>query len=120
PTPTTEPTPQTVNVVPEAYLGKDYRTVQSQLSALNLDVTVEQQEDATAKPGTVIALSRSGRVEVGSPITITYAVAPSPVPTTAVPTPAPSTSSVAGPTPLSPLPTCAANQTPGTPATCTP
>ncbi|MGN7201826.1 protein kinase domain-containing protein [Arthrobacter sp. SAFR-044] len=122
PTPTPTPTPETVDIIPEAYLGKPYQTVQSELSAKNLDVTLEQQVDATAKPGTVIALSRSGRIEVGSPITVTYAVAPapSPAPTSAAPTPTPTTSSQAGPTPISPLATCAAGQTPGIPPTCAP
>lgn len=121
PTPTQEPTPETVNVIPEAYLGKDYRTVQSQLSAMNLDVTVQPQVDVNSAPNTVIALSRSGRVEVGSPITVTYAVAPSPAPTTNAPTPtsAPSTPSAAGPTAPSSLPACGPDQVPGLP-TCRP
>ncbi|HEX7201639.1 MAG TPA: protein kinase, partial [Arthrobacter sp.] len=34
PTPTQEPTQETVNVIPAAYLGKDYRQVQSELSNL--------------------------------------------------------------------------------------
>lgn len=124
PTPTTTPTTETVNVIPEAYLGRDYRTVQSQLSALNLDVSVEPQVDANAAPNTVIGLSRSGLVEVGSPVTITYAVAPEPAPTTSAPAPAPTaaptTSSVAAPTLESPLPDCTDGQQPGTPPTCNP
>ena len=126
PAPTQETAPQTVNIIPEAYLGKPYRTAQSELSALNLDVSVQPQVDPTATPGTVIGLSRTGRVEVGTPVVITYAVAPQtsapPAPTTTTaPKPTPTTSSpVAGPTPISPLPTCAAGQTPGTPPTCTP
>ena len=127
PTPTQAPTTQTVNIIPEAYLGKPYQSAQSELSALNLDVSVQPQVDATATPGTVIGLSRTGRVEVGTPVVITYAVAPQtsapPAPTTTAPKPTPaptSSSAVAGPTPLSPLPSCAAGQTPGTPATCTP
>jgi hypothetical protein len=119
PTPTPTPTPETVNVIPEAYLGKDYRTVQSQLSALNLDVTVQPQVDANSAPNTVIALSRSGRMEVGTPITVTYAVAP-PAPTTTAPTSAPSTPSAAGPTAQPTLPACGNNQLPGLPPTCQP
>ena len=117
PTATQPPTPETVNVIPEAYLGKDYRTVQSQLSALGLDVTIQPQVTANSAPDTVIALSRSGRVEVGSPVTVTYAVAP-PAPTSSTPTPAPTTSSVAAPTAESALPTCAAGQDQGIPPTC--
>lgn len=121
PTPTSEPTQDTVNVIPAAYLGKDYRQVQTALANLGLQVTVLPQESRTAVPGTVLELNPTGVVPKGSLITVIYATAPSPAPTTAAPTPAPATSSpVAGPTPLSPLPTCAAGQTPGTPATCTP
>jgi serine/threonine-protein kinase len=121
PTPTSEPTQDTVNVIPAAYLGKDYRQVQTSLANLGLQVTVLPQESRTAAPGTVLELNPTGVVPKGSLITVIYATAPSPAPTTAAPTPAPTTSSpVAGPTPLSPLPTCAAGQTPGTPATCTP
>jgi eukaryotic-like serine/threonine-protein kinase len=123
PTVTTPPAPETVNIIPEAYLGKDYRTVQSQLSALNLDVSVQPQVDANSAPNSVIGLSRSGLVEVGSPVTITYAVAP-PAPTTTSPPPsptqAPTTSSVAAPTAQSPLPDCAAGELPGLPPTCKP
>ena len=109
-----------MNVIPEAYLGKDYRTVQSQLSALNLDVTVQPQVDANAAPNAVIALSRSGRVEVGSPVTVTYAVAPSPAPTTPAPAPPAPTTASAAPTPQSTLPDCGNNELPGLPPTCRP
>jgi serine/threonine-protein kinase len=124
PTPTPEPTQDTVNVIPAAYLGKDYRQVQTALANLGLQVTVLPQESATADPGTVLELNPTGPVPKGSLITVIYATAPSPPPTTTTapkPTPTPTTSSpVAGPTPISPLPTCAAGQTPGTPATCAP
>ncbi|TQJ39038.1 serine/threonine-protein kinase [Arthrobacter sp. SLBN-112] len=124
PTPTPEPTQDTVNVIPAAYLGKDYRQVQTALANLGLQVTVLPQESATADPGTVLELNPTGPVPKGSLITVIYATAPSPAPTTTTapkPTPTPTTSSpVAGPTPISPLPTCAAGQTPGTPATCAP
>jgi len=119
PTVITPPPPETVNVIPEAYLGKDYRTVQSQLSALNLDVSVQPQVDADSAPNSVIGLSRSGLVEVGSPVTITYAVAP-PAPTTSSPAPTTTTSSVAAPTAQSPLPDCADGELPGLPPTCKP
>ncbi|WP_285243416.1 serine/threonine-protein kinase [Pseudarthrobacter sp. fls2-241-R2A-127] len=119
PTPTPTPTQDTVNVIPAAYLGKDYRQVQSSLAGLGLQVTVLPQE-STATPGTVLELNPTGTVPKGSLITVIYATAPKPAPTSAAPTPAPTTSPVAGPTPISPLPTCAAGQTPGTPPTCTP
>lgn len=121
PTPTTQPTQDTVNVIPAAYLGKDYRQVQASLAGLGLQVTVLPQESSSAAPGTVLELNPTGAVPKGSLITVIYATAPpKPAPTTAAPSPTPTTSSQAGPTPLSPLPTCAAGQTPGTPPTCTP
>ncbi|NUS35498.1 MAG: serine/threonine protein kinase [Pseudarthrobacter sp.] len=120
PTPTPTPTQDTVNVIADGYLGKDYRQVRTQLEQLGLQVTVLPQESRSAAPGTVLQLNPTGTVPKGSLITVVYATAPSPAPTTAAPTPAPTTSSVAGPTPLSPLPTCASGQTPGTPAACTP
>jgi hypothetical protein len=113
PTPTPTPTQDTVNVIPAAYLGKDYRQVQASLAGLGLQVTVLPQE-STATPGTVLELNPTGTVPKGSLITVIYAAAPKPAPTTAAPTPAPTTSPVAGPTPISPLPTCAAGQTPPT------
>jgi serine/threonine-protein kinase len=120
PTPTPTPTQETVNVIPAAYLGKDYRQVQSALAGMGLAVTVVPQESSSAAPGTVLELNPTGVVPKGSQITVVYATAPSPAPTTAAPTPAPTTSSVAGPTPISPLPTCAPGQLPGTPPACTP
>ena len=121
PTPTPEPTQDTVNVIPAAYLGKDYRQVQAALAGMGLQVTVLPQESRSAAPGTVLELNPTGTVPKGSLITVIYATAPSAAPTTAAPKPTPTTSSpVAGPTPISPLPTCAAGQTPGTTPTCTP
>ncbi|MHC6591724.1 serine/threonine protein kinase [Arthrobacter sp. C152] len=119
PTPTPTPTQDTVNVVAAGYLGKDYRQVQTQLEQLGLQVTVLPQE-STATPGTVLELNPTGTVPKGSLITVIYATAPKPAPTSAAPTPAPTTSPVAGPTPISPLPTCATGQAPGTPPTCAP
>jgi serine/threonine-protein kinase len=118
PSVTPTPTTQTVNIIPEAYLGKDYRTVQSELSAMDLDVTIQSQVDANSTPNSVIALSRTGRVEVGSAVTITYAVAPAPEPTQTTVAPRPTT------TPSAPassaLPACNAGQLPGLPPTCAP
>ncbi|MDP9985796.1 serine/threonine-protein kinase [Arthrobacter oryzae] len=124
PTPTPEPTQATVNVIPEAYLGKPYRQVQAALAGLGLQVTVLPQESSSAAPGTVLELNPTGVIPKGSAITVVYATAPAPAPTptptTVVPTPAPTTSSQAGPTPISPLATCAVGQAPGAPPTCTP
>jgi serine/threonine protein kinase len=120
PTPTQEPTQETVNVIPAAYLGKDYRQVQSELSNLGLAVTVEPLQTSEAAPGRVVGLNPTGPLPVGSPITVTYAVAP-PTPTaTPTPTPVPTTSSVAAPTATSLLPDCADGELPGAPPTCKP
>ncbi|MEV7634983.1 protein kinase [Pseudarthrobacter enclensis] len=124
PTPTPTPTQETVNVIPDAYLGKDYRQVQSELSALGLVVNGVQQE-SSENPGTVLDLNPTGPVPAGSTITVTYAIAPSPPPTTTAPTSeaptttAPSTAQSA-PSPQLPLPACAAGEQPGTPPTCAP
>ncbi|MFJ6078772.1 protein kinase [Pseudarthrobacter sp. NPDC092419] len=117
PTPTEEPD-ETVNVIPAAYLGKDYRQVQAELAALGLQVTVVPQETSAAAPGEVLELNPTGELPKGTPITIIYAVAPpepEPAPT---PTPEPTTSSVAVPTAGSALPACGTGEEPGTPPTC--
>ncbi|GAA1784535.1 hypothetical protein GCM10009712_34680 [Pseudarthrobacter sulfonivorans] len=121
PSATPTPTTETVNIIPEAYLGGDYRKAQSELSAMGLDVTIQSQVDPNSTPDSVIALSRTGRVEVGSPVTITYAVAPAPTPTptqtSAAPRPTVAQSTpAAAPT----LPTCNLGQQPGTPPACVP
>ncbi|WP_164203726.1 protein kinase domain-containing protein [[Micrococcus luteus] ATCC 49442] len=112
-------TTATVNIIPEAYLGKNFQTVQSELSAMDLDVTVQSQVDPNSAPNTVIALSRSGRVEVGSPITITYAVAPpAPEPTQTTVEPQPTSTQSAPAT--AGLPTCSPGAEPVQPPTCAP
>lgn len=111
-TPTPEPT--TVNVIPAAYLGKDYREVQAALGAMGLSVTVIPRE-GDEKAGTVVELNPTGTVAKGSPVTVIYAV-PSTAPTTApATTQSPSPSATA-----SSLPSCTAGQLPGVPATCKP
>ncbi|MFM9275931.1 PASTA domain-containing protein [Pseudarthrobacter sp. NKDBFgelt] len=122
PTPTSEPTQELVNVIPAAYLGKDYRQVQADLAALGLAVTVVPQESTADAPGRVLELNPTGAVPEGTAITVVYAVAPEPEPTTSAPVPAPTaaptTSSVAAPALESPLPDCTDGQQPGTPPTC--
>jgi hypothetical protein len=113
-TPTPEPTPTTVNVIPAAYLGKDYREVQAALGAMGLSVTVIPRE-GNEKPGTVVELNPTGTVPKGSPVTVIYAV-PSTAPTTA-----PATTQAPSPSPTaSALPSCTAGQLPGVPPTCKP
>ncbi|MFY9636817.1 MAG: protein kinase, partial [Cellulosimicrobium cellulans] len=110
----------TVNIIPEAYLGKNFQTVQSELSAMDLDVTVQSQVDPNSAPDTVIALSRSGRVEVGSPITITYAKAPPPSPEPTQTTMEPQPTSTQSAPATAGLPTCSPGAEPVQPPTCAP
>lgn len=123
PTPTPTPTQETVNVIPDAYLGKDYRQVQSELSSLGLAVTVEPEQTDEASPGQVTGLNPTGPLPVGSPITVTYAVAPPPTttaPTSEAPTTTAPSTAQSAPSPQLPLPACAAGEQPGTPPTCAP
>ncbi|MCU1433488.1 MAG: protein kinase [Pseudarthrobacter sp.] len=113
-------TTATVNIIPEAYLGKNFQTVQSELSAMDLDVTVQSQVDPNSTPDTVIALSRSGRVEVGSPITITYAKAPPPATEPTQTTVAPQPTSTQSAPATAGLPTCSPGAEPVQPPTCAP
>jgi serine/threonine-protein kinase len=113
-------TTATVNIIPEAYLGKNFQTVQSELSAMDLDVTVQSQVDPNSAPNTVIALSRSGRVEVGSPITITYAKAPPPSPEPTQTTVEPQPTSTQSAPATAGLPTCSPGAEPVQPPTCAP
>ncbi len=112
-TPTPTPTPETVNIISAAYLGKDYRQVQSSLEALGLSVTVLPQQSAETA-GTVLEINPTGTVPKGTAVTIIYAV---PLPTA---TPVPTTSSPSATASETPLPDCTTGQLPGVPATCKP
>lgn len=101
-------------------MGGDYRKAQSELSAMGLDVTIQPKVDPNYKPDSVIALSRTGRVEVGSPVTITYAVAPPPAPKPTQTTASPRPTVAQSAPPASALPTCNTGQVPGLPPTCAP
>ena len=113
PTPTATPTPETVNIISAAYLGKDYRQVQAALESMGLSVTVLPQQSAE-KAGTVLEINPTGTVPKGTAVTIIYAV-PLPTATSAPPTSSPS-STASGTV----LPDCTTGQLPGTPATCKP
>lgn len=112
PTPTPTPTPETVNIISAAYLGKDYRQVQSSLEALGLSVTVLPQQSAETA-GTVLEINPTGTVPKGTAVTIIYAV---PLPTA---TPVPTTTPKATASETA-LPDCTTGQLPGVPATCKP
>ena len=112
-TPTPTPTPETVNIISAAYLGKDYRQVQSSLETMGLSVTVLPQQSAETA-GTVLEINPTGTVPKGTAVTIIYAV---PLPTA---TSAPATSSPSATASQSALPNCTTGQLPGVPATCKP
>lgn len=72
PTPTPS-APETVNVIPDAYLGQQFNKVQSELSALGLQVKgvpVAPQNGEAA--GVVMGVDPAGPVQKGSLITVTY------------------------------------------------
>lgn len=71
----TESTPAAVNLVPDAYRGRQYNEVRNELINRGLRVTgVEVFNDAD--PGTVIDIDPSGPVEPGSTITVSYSKGP--------------------------------------------
>ncbi|SFT86107.1 protein kinase [Arthrobacter sp. ov118] len=81
PTPTassatpTESTPAAVNLIPDAYLGRPYNEVRSELIGKGLGVKGEEVfNDAT--PGTVTNIDPSGSVEPGTTITVSYSKGP--------------------------------------------
>ncbi|MDQ0710397.1 serine/threonine protein kinase [Arthrobacter woluwensis] len=71
----TPSTPDTVNIIPDAYNGRDYATVRNELIALGLQVKgneVTNKETA----GTVIDVNPSGPVAKGDTVTVTYSKGP--------------------------------------------
>jgi serine/threonine-protein kinase len=81
PTPTPTPTTRTVNVVAGDYVGQNYALVQQQLEALGLQVQLAPVQQSQGFQGAVLTVSPTGRVPVGTTITVTYAVVPQPTPT---------------------------------------
>jgi serine/threonine-protein kinase len=78
PTPTqtpTQSTPETVNVIPAAYLGKQFTDVRDELNALGLQVDGEPVFNA-APPGTVTEINPTGPVQPGETIKVTYSKGP--------------------------------------------
>jgi len=74
PTPT-QSTPAAINLIPEQYLGQSYRTVQSRLVGLGLQVQGLEVADPSA-PGTVTDINPSGPVQPGDTITVSYSKGP--------------------------------------------
>jgi serine/threonine-protein kinase len=114
-TPTPTPTPTTVNIISAAYLGKDYRQVQSTLETMGLSVRVIPQQ-STETAGTVLQVNPTGTVPKGSEVTVIYAV---PIPAPSTPS-APPASPSSSPSASAPLPNCTPGQLPGVPPTCKP
>ncbi|OFI36456.1 protein kinase [Arthrobacter sp. SW1] len=81
----TQSTPDTVDLIPEQYLGRPYETVRTELIGLGFVVKgIEAFDPAT--PGTVTDLNPTGPVAKGETIEVTYSKGPEKV---AVPTIAP-------------------------------
>jgi cytoskeletal protein RodZ len=76
PTPTpTQSTPESINVIPDAYLGKQYSEVRSELIALGLKVNGDEVFNP-ATPGTVTDLNPSGPLQAGDTVKVTYSKGP--------------------------------------------
>ena len=83
PTPT-QSTPAAVNLIPDAYRGRQYNEVRSELIGMKLRVTgVEVFNNAA--PGTVIDINPAGPVQPGDTITVSYSKGPELVSVPAVP-----------------------------------
>lgn len=76
PTPSpTQTTPEAINLIPDAYKGRQYDAVRTELIGLKLRVTgAEVFNDAA--PGTVVNIDPAGQVQPGETITVTYSKGP--------------------------------------------
>ena len=90
PTPTvssatpTASTPEAINLIPDAYLGRQFNEVRNELVGNGLQVTgVEVANDAT--PGTVTNIDPSGPVQPGTTITVSYSKGPEMVAVPSIP-----------------------------------
>ena len=71
----TQTTPAAINLIPDAYLGRPYNDVRSELTTMGLQVDgVEVFNNAT--PGTVVDINPSGPVQRGATIKVTYSKGP--------------------------------------------
>jgi serine/threonine-protein kinase len=71
----TASTPAAINLIPDAYRGRQYNDVRSELNGRGLQVTGAEVFNA-ATPGTVIDIDPSGPVEPGTTITVSYSKGP--------------------------------------------
>ncbi|MDR7081956.1 serine/threonine-protein kinase [Arthrobacter ginsengisoli] len=81
----TRSTPAAINLIPEAYLGRPYNEVRSELGNMNLKVTGVEVFDDSA-PGTVVDINPSGQVQPGDTIIVSYSKGPEAPETVPVPT----------------------------------
>lgn len=71
----TKSTPAAINLIPDAYLGRPYNDVRSELTSMGLQVDgAEVFNNAT--PGTVIDINPSGPVQPGTTIKVAYSKGP--------------------------------------------
>ncbi|HET8878379.1 MAG TPA: protein kinase [Arthrobacter sp.] len=68
-------TPPAINLLPDAYRGRPYNEVRSELIGMGLQVKGVQVADPSA-PGTVTDINPSGLVQRGDVITVTYSKGP--------------------------------------------
>jgi serine/threonine-protein kinase len=76
-----------VRLASAGLIGQQYPPVAASLTGLGLQPSQQSTISDTA-PGTVLAIAPSGRVKVGTPITVSVAIPPTPptVPATTAPT----------------------------------
>jgi serine/threonine-protein kinase len=63
------------------YVGRNYTQVQSELEALGFAVQLNPVQQSQGITGSVLTVSPTGRLPLGTTITVTYAVVPAPTPT---------------------------------------
>ena len=71
----TQSTPAAINLIPDAYKGRPYNDVRSELNGLGLQVKGDPVADPAA-PGTVLDIDPSGPVQPGDTITVSYSKGP--------------------------------------------
>ncbi|QDW28363.1 protein kinase [Arthrobacter sp. KBS0702] len=71
----TQSTPAAINLYPDAYRGRPYNDVRSELIGMGLQVKGNQVADPST-PGTVTDINPSGPVQRGEVITVTYSKGP--------------------------------------------
>jgi len=93
------PSVQLVDLVSADYLGRPYADVQAELTARGLVVTLRPLQTGDVPDGQVIAVDPVGALTPGSPVTLTYAVAPPPAQVVVV-TPEPAPAPAPAPAPV--------------------